>query len=422
MSDQTRDISPLPPTRSAGASQLAAFVPKAGRAYANGRNHDRGPGAHTNVSMLSPYVRHRLISEAEVVSAVRAKHSDEAAEKFIQEVCWRTYWKGWLELRPAVWQHYQQDVMRLQKSVGKDGDLAARLQAAETGNTGIACMDAWAHELTTTGYLHNHTRMWFASIWIYTLRLPWQLGADFFMRNLMDGDPASNTLSWRWVCGLQTAGKTYLARPSNIEDYTDGRFAPHGQLATDAPPMSDTFDMPAPVRLGRAGRSLSGERTVLLLTEEDLSPETWSVARGDVVAVVGLRTSQAYPGVSETVSRFKDGALADAVARAQDRFGCSAIVLPSTHDDIEGQIAEVAAKAMAVSLTTMAMPVGPTASAVAPILGRVAKAGYATHQLRREWDEMFWPHATHGFFRLKEKIPSVLAKLDNDRAPQLPLG
>ena len=62
--------------------------------------------------------------------------------------------------------------------------------------------------LKEDGYLLNHVRMWFASIWIFTFNLPWQLGANFFMENLLDGDPASNTLSWRWVAGLQTKVNT----------------------------------------------------------------------------------------------------------------------------------------------------------------------------------------------------------------------
>ena len=65
--------------------------------------------------------------------------------------------------------------------------------------------------------------MWFASIWIHTLNLPWQLGADFF-KNLLDGDPASNTLSWRWVAGLHTQGKCYLATENNIKKFTNNRF------------------------------------------------------------------------------------------------------------------------------------------------------------------------------------------------------
>ncbi len=96
-----------------------------------------------------------------------------------------------------------------------------------SGSTGIDCFDHWAQELADTGYLHNHARMWFASIWIFTLELPWQLGADFFLTRLLDADPAANTLSWRWVAGLHTPGKHYLARASNIEKFTLGRFNPH---------------------------------------------------------------------------------------------------------------------------------------------------------------------------------------------------
>ena len=88
------------------------------------------------------------------------------------------------------------------------------------GTTNVDCFNDWVNELKTTNYLHNHTRMWFASIGFSLLGLPWQLGANFFMHHLYDGDPASNTLSWRWVAGLQTLGKNYLATSSNIAKYT----------------------------------------------------------------------------------------------------------------------------------------------------------------------------------------------------------
>ena len=93
------------------------------------------------------------------------------------------------------------------------------------GATAIEPFNDWVRELKETGYLHNHARMWFASIWIHTLELPWYLGADFFLKHLLDGDEAVNTLSWRWVAGLHTKGKTYLARASNIEKYTNGRYS-----------------------------------------------------------------------------------------------------------------------------------------------------------------------------------------------------
>jgi deoxyribodipyrimidine photo-lyase len=85
------------------------------------------------------------------------------------------------------------------------------VERAVNGQTGLTCFESWVTELVETGYLHNHARMWFASIWILTLGLPWRLGAVFLYRHLLDGDAASNTLGWRWVAGLQTRGKPYPA-------------------------------------------------------------------------------------------------------------------------------------------------------------------------------------------------------------------
>ena len=212
------------PTHTAALERLNAFVPKAGEDYAANRNYD--DTAH--VSTLSPYIRHRILTEEDVLQAVLAQHSPRAAEKFVQEVYWRTYWKGWLELRPTVWTQYRADLRAARNRVQTEGGLRRNWEAACRGETGIDAFDHWATQLVDTGYLHNHARMWFASIWIFTLQLPWVLGADFFLRHLIDGDPASNTLSWRWVGGMQTKGKTYLARPSNIEKYTNGRFSRAG--------------------------------------------------------------------------------------------------------------------------------------------------------------------------------------------------
>ncbi len=227
-------------SREHALKRLADYVPHAGHTYGAKRNFDLGVGQHRFVSRLSPYIRHRLISEQEVVAAVLRAHSASAADKFIQEVCWRTYWKGWLEQRPQVWADYLADLDDVRAGLRTDDALAAELAAAERGDTGIACFDAWARELGGTSYLHNHARMWFASQRIFTLRLQWVLGADFFYRHLLDGDPASNTLSWRWVAGLHTRGKPYLARADNISTYTQGRFTPvRNDLAPFASPLSD---------------------------------------------------------------------------------------------------------------------------------------------------------------------------------------
>ncbi|MEL7345455.1 MAG: FAD-binding domain-containing protein, partial [Pseudomonadota bacterium] len=181
-----------PSLRAQALAKMEAFAPAMGRRYASGRNTDRGPGKHTAVSTLSPYVRRRLVTEAELVQTALAHHGLDGAEKFVQEVFWRGYFKGWLERRPSVWTAYRTGLEADLFALDTDRRLRKSVEAAEDGATGIACMDAWAAELVETGYLHNHARMWFASIWIFTLGLPWRLGADFFYRNLLDGDPASN--------------------------------------------------------------------------------------------------------------------------------------------------------------------------------------------------------------------------------------
>ena len=257
------------PTRAAGLARLAGFQPRMGR-YGGVRTHDLGPGDRGNVSMMSPWLRRRLVTEREAVEAALARFAPSTVEKFVQEVIWRTYFKGWLEHRPSVWTDYAAGVPRDLEAL--DGAAARRLAEAEAGATGIAPFDAWARELVETGYLHNHARMWFASIWIFTLGLPWRLGARFFLRHLLDGDPASNTCSWRWVAGLHTPGKTYVARSSNIVKYTGGRFEGVRGLAKDPAPL-DEGGLPPKGPLRAPDRPLFEAPTALLILEDECRPE-----------------------------------------------------------------------------------------------------------------------------------------------------
>ncbi|MCC6008511.1 MAG: deoxyribodipyrimidine photolyase, partial [Rhodobacteraceae bacterium] len=228
-------------TRERGEALMRDFVPAIGIRYARCRNFDHGPGRHAHVSRLSPFIRRRLVTETGAVQAALAAHGAESAGKFIEEVFWRGYFKGWLEHRPSVWQSCVTGLAQDLAALERDRRLARRVAAAEAGATGLACFDAWAQELVETGYLHNHARMWFASIWIFTLGLPWRIGADFFLRHLLDGDPASNTLGWRWVAGLHTRGKAYRAEAWNIARFTDGRFTPReADLARDIRPLDHT--------------------------------------------------------------------------------------------------------------------------------------------------------------------------------------
>ena len=181
--------------------------------YSKSRNFDMGQ-PHANVSKLSPYLRRRLVTENEVLQIALETNSISSLEKFIQEIFWRTYWRGWLELRPNVYEDYEN---------GYDGYHLP-------DKTGIKCFDHWTEELIETGYLHNHARMWYASIWIFTLRKSWVSGANFFKDHLVDWCPASNTLGWRWVAGLQTRGKIYVAKADNIKLFTNDKFFPKGEL------------------------------------------------------------------------------------------------------------------------------------------------------------------------------------------------
>ena len=218
----------IEPDYKTGISKLNYFIENNLQNYSRDRNYDFGPDNRNNISLLSPYISHRTLFEYDIVKSCLKKYKVDQVEKFIQEIFWRVYWKGWLELRPEVWTDFCDSYLSIEQS--------KFYKKALDGNTGIRCFDEWVNELKEYNYLHNHSRMWFASIWIFTLKLPWQLGAAFFMEHLYDGDPASNTLSWRWVAGIQTKGKHYLARSSNISKFTNQRFQ-YTQLTTDAEPI-----------------------------------------------------------------------------------------------------------------------------------------------------------------------------------------
>ncbi len=390
----------FPPTRAEGLRRLADFVPRAGADYAADRNADLGPARREAVSNLSPYLRYRMVTDREVVAAVLDRHGPKAADKFVQEVLWRTYWKGWLEARPEVWARFEADRDAAREGMG--GGLAKAIRQAEAGATGIEGFDDWARELVETGYMHNHARMWFASIWIFTLNLPWVLGADFFLRHLLDADPASNTLSWRWVAGLQTKGKPYLATAENIARHTEGRFNPHG-LARGAKAL-DEPQLPAARPLAPLPPGRPGAATLLLITPEDLGPARLVAAGAPVGGVVALRGVPGWPW-SEPARAFVDAAVQDATDRAGIALGCPATILD--RPDAAALVA-MAARAGASEIVTAFAPVGPIAERLAELAPALAAAGVPLVRRRRGWDERFWPHATKGYFALREHIGDIL--------------
>ena len=219
------------PSRAKALDRLESFVENNLAEYSKLRNFDFGPEKRSNISCLSPYITHGVVNEQEIIKKSLGKFSFSKNEKFIQEVLWRTYWKGWLELRPNVWTDYLVELIKIKENLKNNQNYKNAIE----GKTKIDCFNQWVIELKENNYLHNHTRMWFASIWIFTLELPWQLGAEFFMQHLYDGDAASNTLGWRWVAGVQTQGKHYLASEWNIKKFTANRFN-NIKLNENAPP------------------------------------------------------------------------------------------------------------------------------------------------------------------------------------------
>jgi deoxyribodipyrimidine photo-lyase len=396
-------------TRAEGEKIMAAFTLRMGRRYANGRNTDHGPGAHKAVSVLSPYVRRRLVTEQELVAAALAAHGPEDAEKFVQEVIWRGYFKGWLERRPQVWGSYVAELQADLAALDRDRRLRRDVERAMNGQTGMECFDTWAAELVDTGYLHNHARMWFASIWIFTLGLPWRLGADFFYRHLLDGDAASNTLGWRWVAGLHTRGKPYPADAQNIATFTAGRFAPRqNDLAevTQGLEATEPDGLPPVLPLRPFMAPQPGQPTALLITDEDCRVEDFNLAALDIRTTATLRASSLRSPlpVSDLVTQFEAGALADAAMRV----GASPVALQAADP---ADLARWATSAGATQIATPYITRGPLRDWLDQAAPSLAKAGVTLCEWRRDWDSAIWPHATAGFFKVKQRIPQILEQV-----------
>lgn len=423
---ETADDFALPVTRASALRRLDDFLPASARAYAATRNEDRGAGAHQNVSRLSFALRHRLIGEAEVTRTVLSRHDAETAEKFLQEVAWRTYWKGWLQMRPAIWDDYLEGLPRDQERVEADPSQASVLRDVERSATGIDCLDAWSRELRETGYLHNHARMWFASIWVFNLGLPWRAGADFFLRHLLDGDPASNTLSWRWVAGLHTAGKAYLARPDNIRRYTGGRFQANLPPRVAEPPEAGpALPPPRPPRpLPGIGEHLArgaGKAGVtgVLITSEDLLggvPLTRLLPAG----VNGPVILAAYgtAGALDKMPALNARALRAAIADLAKRLEAEGREVLQVEEAGSGDIAEIAVTGEVSSLVALDQPVGRTASLLSSLGTTLEGQGCTLITARRGWDDRLWHRATHGFFRFKKHLPPVCDRLSNADASE----
>ena len=373
-------------SRAKAIEKLDNFVEKNLSDYSRLRNFDFGPDKRDNVSCLSPYVTHGVLNEIEIIKKSLAKFSFSKNEKFIQEVLWRTYWKGWLELRPNVWTDY---LVSLNSIKEKFVDNKEYLNAIE-GNTNIECFNEWVKELKENNYLHNHTRMWFASIWIFTLDLPWQLGAEFFMRHLYDGDAASNTLGWRWVAGVQTQGKHYLASEWNIKKFTNNRFN-NVKLNENSPPKvsEKTYSI---VKQNFANPQDIYQNN-LLVFENNLSLETTDFKDNKFkkVYLVSNKNENRSIKLSEKVIKFKSHLIKDQEQRLKDKsIDCEII-----------DVSEV--KRIGENIIGLY----PT---VCENLDYLNSNNIKLNFLYRKLDQYSWQYCNKGFFNFKNYIPKIISK------------
>ncbi|MGY9044150.1 MAG: FAD-binding domain-containing protein [Rhodobacterales bacterium] len=395
------------PTREAGLKRLKEFAPLAGETYSNERNFDFSSTKKNSVSALSPWIKHRLITEEEVLIEILKYHSPHSAMKFIQEVFWRGYFKGWLEQHPTVWSHHNEKLIKEYTKLENNKFIKKSYMSAINGETGIECFDFWCEQLKSTGYLHNHVRMWFASIWVFTLKLPMELGADFFMLHLIDADAASNTLSWRWVSGLHTKGKAYAARASNIEKFTNGQFNPSGQLVEDISPLTENIDHPL-VSLPQLDKSIQKD-AVLLVTEEDCSPETSLETKDLEVEILPLYLEKKYPRwiqPNNSVRFFSNTAVQNACQRL-GQLGVEKIDKTKWTDTI----LEASNRLGTKNIIIPKVPVGAVKSKLRKVKKNLAEHDIYIYEHYKNYDMYTWQHASKGFFKLKKQIPNILHQL-----------
>ena len=374
------------PSRTFAEELMNVFIENNLVNYSKLRNFDYGPDKRSNVSCLSPYVTHGVISEVELIKKSLNKYSFAKNEKFIQEIMWRTFWKGWMELRPDVWTDYLSELNQIRDKYKNDQDY----KKAVEGRTEIQCFNEWVRELKENNYLHNHARMWFASIWIFTLELPWQLGAEFFMQHLFDGDPASNTLGWRWVAGIQTQGKNYLASEWNIKKFTDNRFKNIKLKENTSPKKVEKF---YPILKKDFINPDIEEGKNLLVFENSLSLELSELINNkfNKIKLITNQNQNRQIKLSEKTMNFKTQLFEDQKKRLKDKsLECEILDISKIEDIADSYL--------------LYPTVGETLDYIE------SKKFSEVKFLYRELDQFSWQYCNKGFFNFKNYIPKIIQK------------
>ena len=372
-------------TRIEAKKNLTYFIEEKLVNYSKLRNFKIDIDDKTTTSNLSPYITHGILSENEVIRESLKKHSYLTSEKFIQEILWRIYWRGWLELRPQVWKNYLKNLKKL-KDEFKDN--RKYIQVTE-GNSNIECFNDWVKELKESNYLHNHARMWFASIWIFTFNLPWELGAAFFMKYLYDGDTASNTLSWRWVAGIQTKGKHYLAKEWNIRKFTNEKYKKIA-INENALPIKENIEYSI-INKELKNQKIEGNKK-LLIFENNLFFENSEYNDKIFEKIIIVKNDNRKNSLCKKVINFKNDLINDQLNRLNKKsISCDIINI----DDI---------KKIKEDFYIFYPYVGENLDFIN--LNNLTKVNF----LYREIDLFAWQYCNKGFFNFKNYIPKIIQK------------
>ena len=370
-------------TRKEALDAMERYIEKNISDYTAKRNFDFGPQNRKNISCLSPYITHRLISEYEVAKKTLSKYPYQKVEKFIQEIFWRVYWKGWLELRPKVWTDFVEDIKNIENT--------NEYEKAINGETNIDCFNDWVKELKENNYLHNHTRMWFASIWIFTLKLPWQKGAEFFLRELYDGDAASNTLSWRWVAGIQTKGKNYIAQNWNINKFTNNNYK-NLKLNENPQPIIDQREYKiSPINI----YNNETKSDILVFFENELYFQNFNVDNYKKIYCILLSNDERQVKLGKKVLEYKKNLIKNQIQNSSLKIefieGNKFIELSNNDKDLD--------------------IVYPSVGENMSFLKRIIKKNNLNiNYLNRAEDKYCWQFSNKGYFNFKTNIPKILSQ------------
>lgn len=361
--------------------------------YAKMRNYNNVSKEKNFVSYLSPIISRKILTEEDILKYVLKKYNFKNIEKFISEIIWKSYWRGFLETHPLIFYDYQKDLKSFE-IIKKEKSYID----AVNGKTNIECFNIWVKELVSEGYLHNHARMWFSSIWIFTLKLPWQLGADYFMNHLLDGDLASNTLSWRWVAGLHTKGKHYIAYPENIKKYTYNRFFPKNDLNTNSLPMKENKIYTPQLIDYKDELYKNKSKSALIIHENDLS-----LKNTDYYDFIFIQLKPSFKlNQSKRINQYMKSCLSKNFEILYKKYPGKVFGFTLSDPKKFNELVLIN------NIRYLSMSYPYLSDLKIHLNKFLSEIQIEVNLYNSKWDKKVWPHCSKGFFKLKRKIPHLL--------------